>query len=453
MIPVPAANVFCPTGEGGGVDPSCSPGVPGIPKFISSNKANVEANVKASEEMLQLALKGDAVGLKAHPGTPSPKVQEYRDKLLKYLAKKDHKQGIPKTKPPKNLPDIPVFKSSNKANVMKNIEVAKAMKALATKGDLKGLQGHPGTPSPKLEQYRQALLAALSGAKIDQLPAPKVMPLKDAAILPPTKLPEKEDAPNQATIKDLPEIHQQVAKYVGIEAAEIAKAVTSPAHPHTQASEVRAKVVSTVLTNGLAVKDAVLHLNHKVADAKERVKAIGHGDAVDRAIKEYAHTPIYDLNILSKIVVISGQVPGQALCNLASRSVSMGSTSVTGDFRHELGHAVRAAMGGEYHKENSLTKAVAEEFSKLMARLKADPPPPGAKLDHETWETKYGAVGRRCIDNWEENCAEHYRLYHRELYRDREEGGNGKWLKQYRDRHPGWARIWDAWYTGALLGG
>ena len=44
------------------------------------------------------------------------------------------------------------------------------------------------------------------------------------------------------------------------------------------------------------------------------------------------------------------------------------------------------------------------------------------------------------------------RLYHREIYRDRNEGGNGKYIDQYRTRHPKWADLWDAHYTAALIG-
>ena len=99
-----------------------------------------------------------------------------------------------------------------------------------------------------------------------------------------------------------------------------------------------------------------------------------------------------------------------------------------------------------------MTAAAAKEFEIVQEKLKADPSGIKTKLTHEEYETKYGVAGRRSLDNWEENVAEHYRLYHREIYRDLHEGGNGKHLAQYRERHPGWAKIWDAHYTAALLG-
>jgi hypothetical protein len=152
--------------------------------------------------------------------------------------------------------------------------------------------------------------------------------------------------------------------------------------------------------------------------------------------------------------VLDEKVAGQAVCNLSARSVKMGSTSVTGDFRHELGHAMRSAFAGDNPKNQTpMTTAVAYEHDQAMQKVTKNPPKPLEKLSHDEYELRYGVVGRRSLDNWEEDCAEHYRLYHREVYRDLHEGGNGKYLAQYRARHPGWAKIWDAHYTAALLGG
>mgnify|MGYP001580773464 CR=1 FL=1 len=112
-------NVFCPTGEGGGVDPSCSPGGGGTaretgiakkvksieePFFMSSQAGNVEANKNAVEEMKALALAGKIADLKAHPGTLSPKVQKYKDDLVKglqeYVKEEATKLGmIPSAEP------------------------------------------------------------------------------------------------------------------------------------------------------------------------------------------------------------------------------------------------------------------------------------------------------------------------------------------------------------------
>jgi len=83
-------NAFCPTGKGGGVDPSCSPGgipLPAPPMFTSSNQANVSANMKAVGELRKLAHSGDLQALIAHPGTSSPKVQQHKAALVKLVTK------------------------------------------------------------------------------------------------------------------------------------------------------------------------------------------------------------------------------------------------------------------------------------------------------------------------------------------------------------------------------
>ena len=137
-----------------------------------------------------------------------------------------------------------------------------------------------------------------------------------------------------------------------------------------------------------------------------------------------------------------------------SRKIEMGSTSASGDFRHELGHALHSSFGGSdwTGKKGATNAAVASEYKGVTERGKEDPPPPGGKMSYEEYETKYGIIGRRALDNGRENLAEHYRGYHREIYKDRHEGGGGKNLDTYRERHPGWADIWDAHYTTALLG-
>lgn len=140
------------------------------------------------------------------------------------------------------------------------------------------------------------------------------------------------------------------------------------------------------------------------------------------------------------------------MANLATREIKVGSTTRPGSYRHELGHVLRAALGGESYKgKTAMTKAIAEEFAKVQARVKADPAGLKTKQPHEWYEAKYGVAGRRSLDNWEENFAEHYRLYHREIYRDRHEGGGGKFLAGYRERHPGMAAIFDAHYTAGLI--
>ena len=58
--------------------------LPDQPSFVSSNKANVAANEKASNEMFEKAKAGDLIGLQAMAATmpPSPKLKEYHAGLV-----------------------------------------------------------------------------------------------------------------------------------------------------------------------------------------------------------------------------------------------------------------------------------------------------------------------------------------------------------------------------------
>ncbi len=247
-----------------------------------------------------------------------------------------------------------------------------------------------------------------------------------------------------------------VLEHTGYSKDQLAKGLNGDASPkNSQAAKMRARVAGSVLLSGKAVKDAINDVldEHDKAAVNAKVKELTEGN-VAAAQKEFGGIPMYDLEVLSAMEVKAGPVQGEAVCYMAERRIVMGSTTRSGSYRHELGHAVRSMLGGESSSgKTQMTKAVAAEYEDAKARFKADPPKPGEKLDHEAYETRYGLVGRRGLDNWEEHFAEHYRLYHREVHRDRNEGGNGKFIKQYRERHPGWAKIWDAHYTAALIGG
>lgn len=247
-----------------------------------------------------------------------------------------------------------------------------------------------------------------------------------------------------------------VLEHTGYSKEQLAKGLNGDASPkNSQAAKMRARVAGSVLLSGKAVKDAINDVldEHDKAAVNAKVKELTKGN-VAAAQKEFGGIPMYDLEVLSAMEVKAGPVEGEAVCYMAERRIVMGSTTRSGSYRHELGHAVRSMLGGESSSgKTQMTKAVAAEYEDAKARFKADPPKPGEKLDHEAYETRYGLVGRRGLDNWEEHFAEHYRLYHREVHRDRNEGGDGKFIKQYRERHPGWAKIWDAHYTAALIGG
>lgn len=208
--------------------------------------------------------------------------------------------------------------------------------------------------------------------------------------------------------------------------------------------------------SGAVVPDAAVKLmqTHDQEATRRFVAAISEGN-IPWALKEFQDTPLYDLQVLGGITVRDSAVPGRAVCQMNSREITMGQGSKTGDFRHELGHAIRAAMGGEsgYDGKTFITKMVKDEFKKVQERIAADPSLMNGHghVDTDALQKAYGIVSARGADNWEENFAEQYRGYHRALFRDRKEGGT-KHLDNYKAWNPGFAKIWDVWYSGALRG-
>ena len=205
----------------------------------------------------------------------------------------------------------------------------------------------------------------------------------------------------------------------------------------------RAQKAADALAGNQATPDAVLSVIAPGDPGKlALVQGMTFGDAAHRAMAEFKDTPRADLECLSAIEVKSTPVPGQANCYMATRKLTMGSTSVTGDFRHELGHALHGAL-----MLNPVLNAHIHALHKeAMAKAAANPAGLKAKLTHEFYETAYGVIGRRALDDEKENVAEHYRGYHKAVYRTRT-GEDANALKTYRARFPGWAQLWDAWYS------
>lgn len=338
------------------------------------------------------------------------------------------------------LPDPPKFISSNKAAVAANEKAIGEMRMHAAMGNHVAVAAHPGTPSPKVQQHKQDLLAAIAkhtGVKVSTPPTPS-----------PQEIPAAKGGVSVSAVKD------HVMKATGYTHAQL-KSLSGPANPkNKEAAVIRAEVTGAIYKGGHGIKDAALQVikGDNQAAKMDLIKGLTTGNPA-RSMKEFADTPTYDLHVLSGITQSNNPVKGQAVCYMGPRVIEMGSTSVTGDYRHELGHAIRSALGGESPGGKTvITKAIHDDFGKVQEKVKADPNGLKMKLSHDEYETKYGVVGRRSLDNWEEHFAEHYRLYHREIYRDTKEGGNGKYLAQYRERHPEWAKIWDAHYTAALIG-
>lgn len=358
-------------------------------------------------------------------------------------------------------PKKPKFVSSNAANVAQNEALVAQLTALAQQGDAAGIQAMALPPSPKLTGYRDQLLAFLNKPHAGTPPsAPGTPTVPAAAPKPPQTAPAPALTPAAALGSqgswEPGKVLAAVQTATGYTAEQLKNYLNGDASiANKEAAEARAKVASFLYDQNLARPNALLALldTHDPATSQAKVTSLTIGNPIP-AQEQFAETPLYDLNFLSRITQKSGPVSGEAVCNMGDRSITCGSTTRPGSYRHELGHALHAAWGGGngYYGKTSLTKAVDAAYANVMQKVKANPAGMKEKKDYEFYETTYGAVGRRSLDNEKENAAEHYRLVHREAYRDRKEGGNGKFMTQYRQRHPEWARIFDAHYSTALLG-
>lgn len=353
------------------------------------------------------------------------------------------------------LPPRPHFISSNKANVAQNEKAVAELIDLAQKGDAAGLAAHPGTGSPKVADFKKKLQAALAKAGANATPTAPVAPPKPATPAPPAAKP-KPAAP--APVPTGKMTAEAVAQGTGYSLDQLRQhlapaALADPANKET--AEVRARVAGYLLESQTAPHNAVLAALDSIDPeaVRNRVTSMTTGDPSE-SILQFAQTPLYDLAVLSGMNQEDKPAYGEATCTQATRFLNFGTTTRPGSYRHELGHAIRFAWSGKHapYGKTPMTDAVDHEYELAQQRMAANPAGVETKLSHEFYETTYGAVGQRSLDNKEELAAEHYRLYHRELYRDRHEGGNGKWLAQYRQRHPGWARLWDAHYGASLLG-
>lgn len=243
-----------------------------------------------------------------------------------------------------------------------------------------------------------------------------------------------------------PGLAHAIAGSLGLTVDQVREIVTTPGHPG------QSRVEGVIYKGGHARKDAVrdlLVLQDHGAHV-ERTLALAKGDAA-RVVEEFKHTPTRDLDDASSLAAVPHVIQGQAYCT-SNHDIVVGLSPytgdyTTGDFRHELGHAVHFKM--IKGADPTLKNACAAEWADLQGRRAKVKPPAGGHT--EVWaEEAWGAISDRSLDNWFEHAAEHYRGYHREVLRDRFKTGTE--LATYRARHPGWAKIWDARYTAALLG-
>lgn len=239
----------------------------------------------------------------------------------------------------------------------------------------------------------------------------------------------------------------QIAQATGMSLEDIRTAAMYAANPSKpDIVNKRRAVLQTIIDQGLEVPDAVLQIDQEENkdDIIDFVKHNTKGNK-DKALKEFINTPFYDLQVLGGIEVQDKPLPGQAVCYMDSRVIAMGSTSVTGDYRHELGHAVHSFFGMS-GKANGI---IDQHYKGVMEKVKANPTT--EKMSHDWYEENYGVIGSRGLDNAKEDFAEHYRGYHKAIYQDKFEGGDGKNLARYRKLHPEMAKLFDAHYTVALF--
>jgi SPP1 gp7 family putative phage head morphogenesis protein len=146
-------NTFCPTGPGGGVDPTCSPHGAGelaevtpapepapvlltpdysppdhshLPEPNSvdqfANTKTAQENVDVQHEMYDLAKAGKLDLLKDHPGTPSNLVKSYKEKLIQAMETASGVATPSAFVAPSPTPVAPVSKAGKAANPLHNGE-------------------------------------------------------------------------------------------------------------------------------------------------------------------------------------------------------------------------------------------------------------------------------------------------------------------------------------------
>jgi ADP-ribose pyrophosphatase YjhB (NUDIX family) len=346
---------------------------------------------------------------------------------------------------PKFLTSNPVRQAENKAAVE---QVEKAAKA----GDLAALAKLAAHPSPKVAEYAAAWQKAGKGSPAAP---PKAVPA-------PVKAPKPQPAAEPAVVaalppeKPLPEALAGEVKALQAAHADKLKVSAAGEGHFTKPGIVKAKaeLASDLLKAG-AIPDAGLRLMEAMSAAPShallaKLTSGGAKDALAKSLANLGTLPVHDLGVLSEVEWMDKPYGGLAYCNMATRKIAMGSNSTnTGDSRHELGHAIHSLyLQGDKH--GAFASKVEALYADAMAKAKADPNLAKNKLSHEACETAYGVAGRRGLDDSKENFAEHYRLYHREMFRERNEGKAGA-LAQYRQRHPEWAKLWDAHYSVALM--
>lgn len=257
------------------------------------------------------------------------------------------------------------------------------------------------------------------------------------------------------------ETAEKLSKATGLSPDVIKTALMpGPAKPGSLEAKNRTKLERAMYEGNLGMPGAInavlAHGSHNTEAMKATLKGIvkGPSGSVERCAKEYSEVPAYDIEALTKVELIPKQIQGRALCQMQTRALKMGHGEkgdyVTGDFRHELGHAIHGTFLGD----KTLNGVVEDHYAAALKAKKANPPTGSGKMDSNWYEETWGVMGKRGIDNAKEDFAEHYRCYHRALHQEHYGSGSkgSSSLATYTERHPEMARIFDARYTLALMG-
>lgn len=349
----------------------------------------------------------------------------------------------------KDLPKDPQFISSNAANVAKNQKDLADLKAWALAGELDKVKAFT-TQSPKLASWHEKLLGVI-GSK-DKTP--------ESSQHPPAVKPEPASAPTAPTKPVQPPTAKgdtaSALAAAGLSPEMLAPIAKESAKPGAPAAALRVKAMDALWSANAHQENAFLSLKAQPEDKEVLIKGIGSGN-LDKLRTEFKDTPVYDLAVLSSMRADPGYSEGRGVCQMQSRSIKVWSNGLPGDYRHELGHAIRSSLsgGGNFGTPSAISTAVMADYKSAIERRSKNKMPSGMDgKDPKTkdWmEENWGVPGKRALDNWEEYFAEHYRVYHRENYRDANEGGNGERLARYRKLHPTMARVFDTYYTVAKL--
>lgn len=248
----------------------------------------------------------------------------------------------------------------------------------------------------------------------------------------------------------------------GLTREQVREALQGPASPKENARmKRRVQIETSLLKTGLAHENALSKLLAEHQDSKavaehlnKIVSASEKGMAA--AVEQYKAVPLYDLQVLSGVKVADKPIEGYAVCYMNERRLTIGirpdtGTWATGDFRHELGHAIHGGCLG-----SALDDVIKAHYKAVKSAVAEHGKAPMKGPQSSDWyEEKIGVTGKRGLDDAKEDWAEHYRCYHRAWYQENvlhaKKKGSAS-LAEYRNRHPEMAAVMDARYTAALLG-